>query len=159
MCYEHMKKSGECSICDKDAAARVESQSPLDSLVESLARDIDTTGLEIIKNIREISEMSVCNRTAWNAINFAKAAIATLEHSSEKDHRPGESSSAQAAGSVYEALTIQALMMRNELCLLRKIADEAKKAWDKGRLTAEESHLKNLLTDRIHLENVKAENS
>ena len=36
---------------------------------------------EIINNLLKISEMPVCNRTAWTAINFAKAAIATLEAS------------------------------------------------------------------------------
>ena len=45
----------------------------------------------------------------------------------------------------------------DELQLLRKIANEAKKVWDKGIFTAEESKLKNLLTDRIHLENIKEE--
>ena len=52
-----------------------------DGLVGSLARDVDSTGLEIIKQLREISKMTVCSKTAWTAINFAKAAIATLEAS------------------------------------------------------------------------------
>lgn len=43
-------------------------------------------------------------------------------------------------------------LVREELCLLRKIADEAKKAWDKGILTSDETRLKNLLTDRIHFQ-------
>ena len=41
--------------------------------------------------------------------------------------------------------------MRTEIDLLRKIADATKDVWDNGRLSLEDAHLKNLLTDFIDL--------
>lgn len=39
--------------------------------------------------------------------------------------------------------------MKTEIALLREIADEAKRVWDKGILPLEAVSLGNLLTDRI----------
>jgi len=41
--------------------------------------------------------------------------------------------------------------VRTEIDLLRKIADATKDVWDNGRLSLEDAHLKNLLTDFIDL--------
>ncbi len=41
--------------------------------------------------------------------------------------------------------------MSKELELLRKIAKEAKVLWDKGKLSLEDAHLKNLLTDYVDI--------
>lgn len=47
--------------------------------------------------------------------------------------------------------------MRSEIELLRDIADEAKAVWDMGWLPVEAVHLKNLLTDRIDMNERKKE--
>jgi len=46
--------------------------------------------------------------------------------------------------------------MKTEIELLREIAAEAKNVWDKGQISFEAIHLKNLLTDRIDIDERKA---
>lgn len=51
------------------------------SITEALANPIHPGWLvEIIKHFREMAEAGTTTVTAWDAINFAKAALAMLEH-------------------------------------------------------------------------------
>lgn len=49
----------------------------------SKLQDSHGTCLEVVKRLAEISEQQIDHRTAWDAVNFAKAVIETLKLSDD----------------------------------------------------------------------------